>query len=253
MALQNRKQQESKVMKYVNLAGFAVMINVIFLVACAPVLLLLLAFKLPAPWSYVLTGVSFLTIGPAFSGLYSAVRYMIRGDGAAQGFWEGIKTHWLRMMITGAVFMGIIFYFIIMVNAAYYTWIQDNNVRDMFVYGIPAMVPLMLFSALIPLNIYVEYDTTDWLKNGVNLCFKAPHWVLLTAVMLWLPVVCLLWIPDIFYMIIVVFVGFWFTLSAFVSTLFLKDALIDRLVEHQDEHPELYFDDFDQNEEEENA
>jgi len=64
--------------------------------------------------------------------------------------------------------------------------------------------------------------------------------VLLTAVLLWLPVVCLLWIPDIFYMIIVIFVGVWFTLAAFASTLALKNALIDRLLDHKAEYPELY-------------
>ena len=251
MAFEPRKKpQESKVMKFVNLAGYVIMVNLLFLIACAPVLLLLVVFQLPAPWSYLVGVVSFLSVGPAFSGLFSAVRYMIRGDGAARGFWDGLRTNWLRMMITGAVFMGIILYFIIMVNSAYVTWVLEDNVRDMFVYGIPAMVPLMLFTALIPLNIYIDYSLTDWLKNGVNLCVKAPHWVLLGAILLWLPVVCLLWIPDIFYMIIVVFVGFWFTLSAFVSTLAMKNALIDRLLEHKDEHPELYEDETDEEEEE---
>jgi len=241
LSLEHRKKpQESKVLKFVNLAGYAIMVNFLFLIACAPILLLLVAFQLPTPWSYVVAAVSFLSVGPAFSGLFSAVRYMIRGDGAARGFWDGVCANWLRMMLTGAVFMGIIVYFVIMVNSAYDTWLNEDNFRDLFVYGIPAMVPLMLFSALIPLNIYIDYSFTDWLKNGVNLCVKAPHWVLLTAVLLWLPVVCLLWIPDIFYMIIVIFVGVWFTLAAFASTLALKNALIDRLLDHKAEYPELY-------------
>ena len=250
MSLEPRKKpQESKVMKFVNLAGYAIMVNFLFLIACAPILLLMVAFQLPSPWSYVLAGVSMLSIGPAFSGLFSAVRYMIRGDGAARGFWDGICTNWLRMMITGAVFMGIIVYFIIMVNAAYDTWLNENNVQDMFVYGIPALVPLMLFTALIPLNIYIDYSLADWLKNGVNLCVKAPVWVLFSAVLLWVPVVCLFWIPDIFYMIIVVFVGFWFTLAAFASTVMLKNGLIDRLVEHREEYPDLYEDEDEEEEE----
>ena len=247
----NKKPQESKVMKFVNLAGTAIMLNLLFLAACLPVLLLLVAFQLPAPWMQVVCALSFVTVGPAFSGLFSGVRYMIRGDGAVRGFWDGLRTNWLRMMISGTVFMGIITYFIIMVNAAYNTWLFEDNVRDMFVYGVPAMVPLMLFSALIPLNIYIEYSVTDWLKNGVNLCVKAPHWVLLSAVLLWTPVVCLFWIPDIFYMIIVVFVGVWYTLAAFASTLAMKNALIDRLVEHRDEYPELYGEEEEETENEE--
>lgn len=217
MRLENpRKPQESKVMKYVNLAGTAVMLNLMFLLACLPV----------------------VTIGPALSGLYSGVRYMIRGDGAARGFWEGFKTHFLRMMIAGVIFTAIIVYFVIVLNSAYNTWLEYGVIRDMIVYSIPAIVPVMLLSALVPLNIYIPYDTTDWLRNGVNLIVKAPHWMLLSAILLAVPIVCLLWASDIFILAIVIFVGFWFSLAAFVSTLVLKDPLVDMLLEYRDEHPE---------------
>ena len=80
-ALDARKPRESKVMKIVNFAGTAVMLNMLFLLACIPV----------------------VTIGPAFSGLYSGVRYMIRGDGAIRGFRDGFKTNPLRTVPAGIV------------------------------------------------------------------------------------------------------------------------------------------------------
>lgn len=218
MRLNNpRKPQESKVMKYVNLAGTAVMLNLLFLLACVPV----------------------VTIGPALSGLYSGVRYMIRGDGAARGFWEGFKTRFVRMMVAGAVFTAIIAYFVIILNSAYNTWLEHGVFRDMIVYSIPAIIPVMLLSAMVPLNIYIPYGVTDWLKNGVNLVVKAPHWTLLSAVLLVAPIICLLWASDIFILAIVIFVGFWFALAAFVSTLVLKDPLVDMLIDFREEHPEL--------------
>ncbi len=213
---QPRKPQESKVMKYVNLAGTAVMLNLLFLLACVPV----------------------VTIGPALCGLYSGVRYMIRDDGPVRGFWEGFKTNFLRMTITGIVFTAIMVYFAIMINGAYNTWIEHGVFRDIVVYSIPAIVPMLLLTALVALNIYVPYDVTDWLRNGVNLVFKAPLWVLLSAILLVAPVVCLLWATDIFILAIVIFVGFWFAITAFVSTLLLKDGLVDLLLEYQQEHPE---------------
>ena len=217
MRLENPRQpRESKVMKYVNLAGTAVMLNLLFLLACVPV----------------------VTIGPALSGLYSGVRYMIKGEGPVRGFWEGFKTHFVRMLIAGVIFTGVIGYFVVVLNSAYNTWIEHGVFRDMVIYSIPAFVPVMLLSALVPLNIYIPYDGMDWLRNGVNLVVKAPVWCLLSAVLLVAPIACLLWASDIFILAIVVFVGFWFTLAAFVSTLILKNSLVDMLLDYQQEHPE---------------
>ena len=213
---QPRKPQESKIMKIVNLAGTAVMLNLMFLLACVPV----------------------VTIGPALCGLYSGVRYMIRGDGPVRGFWEGFKTNFLRMMIAGVIFTGIIAYFIIMVNGAYNTWLELGVFRDIIIYSIPAMVPVMLLSALVMLNIYIPYGVTDWLKNGVNLIVKAPVWVLVSAALLIAPVACLLWASDIFILAIIIFVGFWFAVAAFATTLLLKDSLVDMLLEYREEYPE---------------
>ena len=213
---QPRKPQESKVMKIVNLAGTAVMLNLMFLLACVPV----------------------VTIGPALCGLYSGVRYMIRGDGPARGFWEGFKTNFLRMMIAGVIFTAIIAYFVIMVNGAYNTWLELGVFRDIIIHSIPAMVPVMLLSALVMLNIYIPYGVTDWLKNGVNLIVKAPGWILVSAALLIAPVACLLWASDIFILAIIIFVGFWFAVAAFATTLLLKDSLVDMLLEYREEYPE---------------
>jgi hypothetical protein len=215
-ALDARKPRESKVMKIVNFAGTAVMLNMLFLLACIPV----------------------VTIGPALSGLYSGVRYMIRGDGAVRGFWAGFRTNIVRMMIAGVIFTGIIAYFVIMINSAYNTWLTEDVFRDIPLYAVPAMVPMMLLCALVPLNIYIPYGVTDWLKNGVNLICKAPLWVLLTACMLAAPIACVFWLPEIAVISTICLVGFWFTVMAFVSTMFLKDGLIELLETYREENPE---------------
>lgn len=211
-----QKSSESKVMKLVNLAGTTVMLNLLFLLACLPI----------------------VTIGPALSGLYSGVRYMIRGEGPVRGFWEGFKTHFVRMMIAGVIFTLIFAYFVIILNSAYNTWLEYGVFRDLVVHGVAALMPLMLFAALIPLNIYIPYNTVDWLKNCVNMVFKAPLWLLVSGLMLAAPVISFVFAWDMFFLILVVFVGFWCSLAGFVSTLLLKDTLVDMLLEYRDEHPE---------------
>lgn len=217
MRLKNPSQPgESKVMKLVNLAGTAVMLNILFLVACLPV----------------------VTFGPALCGLYSGVRYMIRGDGPVRGFWEGFKTRFLRMSVVGLVFGAILAYFVIILNSAYNTWLEVGVIRDLVLHGIFALIPLMLLIALAMLNVYIPFGLTDWLTNGVNLLFKAPLWLVLSGVLLVTPVLCLMFDGDLFMMLIVVFVGFWFAVAAFVATLVMKDSLLSTLLQYQEEHSE---------------
>ena len=217
MRLDTPKQpRESKVMKFVNLAGTAVMLNLVFLLACLPV----------------------VTIGPALCGLYSGVRYMIRQEGPVRGFWEGFKTRFFRMSIAGVIFTAIGFYFTVIINSAYEAWVDQGGFRDVVIYAIPAMIPMILLPALVVLNVYIPYTPTDWLRNGVNLSFKAPLWLLLSGVMLSAPIICLIFASDILLMAALVFLGFWFTLTAFASTLFLKDALVEMVGQYRQEHPE---------------
>lgn len=216
MRLNNpRNPSQSKVMKYVNLAGVVVMLNLLFLLACLPI----------------------VTIGPALSGLYSGVRYMIRGDGPVRGFWEGFKTRFVRMTIAGLIFTAIIAYFVIILNSAYNTWLEYGVFRDLVIHSVSALVPVMLLAALVPLNIYVPYGLTDWLKNGVNLAVKAPLAVAASGLLLVAPILCFLFAGEFFFLLAVVFVGFWFAASAFVSTLMLKDPLLEMLLQHREEHP----------------
>lgn len=217
MRLENpRKPQESKVLKFVNLAGTAVMLNLVFLLACLPV----------------------VTIGPALCGLYSGVRYMIREEGPVRGFWEGFKTRFFRMTVAGVIFTAIMVYFTIIINGAYNTWQEEGVFRDVVIHAIPALVPMMLLAALVPLNVYIPYGVTDWLRNGVNLVFAAPLWVLLGGLMILAPVICLIFASDILLLAALVFVGFWYVLTAFVSTLLLKDSLVKMLTEYRKENPE---------------
>lgn len=212
----SRKPGESKVMKMVNLAGTAVMLNFIFLLACVPV----------------------VTIGPAFCGLYSGVRYMIRGDGPVRGFWEGFKTRFVRMSVVGLILTAVLAYFVIILNSAYNTWLELGIFRDLVIHGICGLIPLMLLVSLVALNVYIPYDLTDWLTSGVNLMVKAPLWVLLSGILLIAPVLCLMLAGEIFLLLIVVFVGFWFSAAAFISTLLLKDPLLNMLLEYREAHPE---------------
>jgi hypothetical protein len=63
-------------------------------------------------------------------------------------------------------------------------------------------------------------------ENGINMIFKAPHWVLLSAVITWVPLVMFFWFPALFWGIAIIFIAAWFAAVAFASTLFLKEVLV---------------------------
>lgn len=207
---------ESKFWKFVNLAGNAIGANLFFVLLCLPV----------------------VTIGPATSGLYSAIRYMIRRESWFKGFMEGFKKNFLRTMIAGIVLLGVMVYLLLEFNVAVTFFSQTGDYMPMITCAIPMLFPAMIAAALWPLNIYIPYGTMDWLKNAVNLIIKAPLMVLVSALLWWLPVFVLLYFFTLIFGFIIMFFAVYFSLTVFVSTMLLKDGLIHQLQLYRAEHPE---------------
>jgi hypothetical protein len=97
--------------------------------------------------------------------------------------------------------------------------------------GIMFALMTMLTTAILTLNVYIPTDISTWIKNAASLIFKAPLHLLGATAVLWAPVLLLLYRFDIFYYVVMVFVVAYFTLAAFATTIFLKGALMDFLVE----------------------
>lgn len=207
---------ELKIWKFVNLAGNAIGANLLFILLCLPV----------------------VTIGPATSGLYSAIRYMIRNESWFKGFMEGFKRNFLRTMIAGIICVGAMVYLLLEFNVAVNFFSETGDYMPMITCAIPLLFPTMIAAALWPLNIYIPYNTVDWLKNAVNLIIKAPLMVLASAVLWLLPVFLLLYFFTLVFGFIIVFFAVYFSLTVFISTILLKDALVDQLKLYRAEHPE---------------
>ena len=213
-----KQESASKVWKLINYVGNAIAMNLLFLAACLPV----------------------VTIGPAICGLYSAIRFTIRGDGWFSGFKEGYRKNFLRTTITCTVCVFLIVDMLSKFNAALSFYMDGNPITPLIVYSIGLVPLLLVFAALWPLNVYIPYDTTTWLKKTFKLIFKAPGPVLLTAVLLAIPVVLVLYYPVWAFLLLLIFVTCYFAVALFVATLFLKDPLVYLLTEYKEEHPEEF-------------
>lgn len=207
---------ESKFWKFVNLAGNAIGANMLFIIFCLPV----------------------VTIGPAASGLYSAIRYLIRGEGCFHGFMEGFKKNFLRTMIAGIVTTAMMVYLILNFNVAVNFYFDTGDIMPAVTNAIPMLFPSLIAVALWPLNIYIPYGITDWLKNSVNLIVKAPLMVLISALLWWAPVFLILYFIQYTLPFIIVFIAIYFCMTVFISTILLKDSLIYQRNLYRQEHPE---------------
>ena len=214
MNLNEKPITDTKLWSFITLAGNAIGLNMFFLLACLPV----------------------VTIGPALCGLYSGVRFMIRGDGWFAGFKEGFCKHFWRAAIAGVLCIVAFVFLVLNLNMAISYCMETGDFSAIITYAVPLLPVLMLFGGLWPLNIYIDYKTGDWLKNAVNLCFQAPLQVLATGALLVLPAALIIYWTTIAFYGLIVILGIYFSLAVFVATILLKDVLIRFLQKFREEN-----------------
>lgn len=194
--------------------GTAIMMNLAFLICCIPI----------------------VTIGQAWSALLSAIRFQIRGDSWWEGFKFGFKTRFWRGTAAWCV-MLIIDGFILW-NLMYYTvpeMIGKVPVANIVASGIFFAVMAMLTSAIQILNVYVPTPVGNWLSNASAMVFKVPLQLLVCAALFWLPLLMLIFLGELFANLIMIFVVAYFMIAGLATTILLKNALMDFLVEARKE------------------
>ena len=188
----------------------AVAMNFMFLVACIPV----------------------VTIGAAFSALYSAVRFQIRKESWWHGFKFGFRNRFMRSTIAWLV-MGAIDTLMFVDVLQYVNAYMDGACS--VVYPIAsclmfAMMAMMTFALLI-LNVYIPTAVGTWIKNAASMVFKSPAQLLLSTALVWCPVFLFFFRFDLLFYGAMVVVVAYFTCVAFMSTVLMKDTLIDFLLD----------------------
>lgn len=205
-----KKNPLQKIMAFVNKAGTAMMINLLFLVSCLPV----------------------VTMGAAWSALYSAIRYSIRGDSWFQGFKAGYKCHFWRNLIGWTFGLAVMVYFFLNVNAGVEYIVVGNPVTvggtviPLIMESLFLLAALLITAAMLPVGLYFDSDASTWMGNTMELIRSAPLQVLGCAVLMWAPVLLFWYVPDIFILVALVFIAIYFILAGLIMTVLLKKPLI---------------------------
>lgn len=195
-----------KVSKVITVAGTAIMMNLLFLVACIPV----------------------VTAGQAWCGLLGAIRYNVRGEGWLKGFWVGFKTRWIRGTVVWLLGLFAVLFLLNDMRVAQLALEAGDLAAWMPMIGSCvafAAVVMVLMSALC-LNVYIPTDIMTWTRNMVNLLFKGFFGLLAGAGMFWAPIVVFcLYDGWIIYELVMVLLCAYFALTGYVTTVLMKNPL----------------------------
>jgi len=194
-----------KLTKIINIIGTVILMNLLFLVSCLPI----------------------VTIGQAWCGLLTGVRYTIRGDSWFHGFKYGFKTRFWRGTIAWCLMLIPNFFFLREVHYG----VAQGYVVQLISACLMLAMSLMLTTSLLTLNVYIPTKIELWIRNAVNMVFKAPLMLLAAAALAWLPVLLALLRFDIFYLTLIIYIAAYFTLAGFASTMALKETLMFYLLE----------------------
>lgn len=199
-----------KLGRLISIAGNIILMNLMFLVACIPV----------------------VTIGQAWAGLLSAVRYNIRGEKWFDGFKAGFKKRFLRGTIAWCVMLAVDIFFLRDV-LIYFRAVQvDSGATVPFVAAcLMFALATMVTMSIQLLNVYVPTPTGSWLRNGVDMVFKVPLELLVAAALFWAPVLMFEMWFDGFIFAVMLLITAYFGLIAAGITMLMKNALIHYLVE----------------------
>ncbi len=195
-----------KLMKLITIVGNAILMNLMFLVASIPI----------------------VTIGQAWCGLLSAVRYHIRGDKWWDGFKAGFKTRFWRGTVTWIIMLVIDIY--MLMDLAQWVGAVGFDVHTVMASVIFALMIMITFSLQI-LNVYVPTDIFKWLRNAIRMVFKAPVEMLISAGLFWAPMLMLQWWHSAFFYGIMIFVAVYYAVVATGATMILKNTLIYYLLD----------------------
>lgn len=193
-----------KISRAITIAGNAALMNLLFLICCIPV----------------------VTIGQAWTGLLTAVRYNIRGERWLPGFKKGFTTRFWRGTISWCVMATVDTFFLFRVVEMWGQW----DTPWVFACLVFLLMTMVTFSMQL-LNVYVPTNVGDWLRNSVNMIFKVPLELVICAVAFWAaPLLLFLWTPMFIY-VIMIFITVFYVLLATCGTLLMKNALVHYLLE----------------------
>lgn len=210
--MNEKRSWTEKLSDGITMAGTAILMNLLFIVASIPV----------------------VTIGPAWCGLMSAFRYSIRGESWFQGFKKGFCTRFWRSLLCWCLWLPVCLFFLMdlvgTVQNMETLGVSWGTVLDCLIPGVFFTMAGMVMVSMLALNVYIPTIVSDWLRNSINF-FRRPLELLAAAALFWAPLLIAVFYFGLITHIIMILLAAYFALAAICGTLVLKEPLIEFLID----------------------
>ena len=94
-----------------------------------------------------------------------------------------------------------------------------------------AMMLAGFAAALILLNVYIPTSVGNWLRNAANMFFKVPLNLAIVGLLMWFPLLLAVFAFQYFFYFIMVFIVAYYMLIGMATTMFMKNTLLEFLLE----------------------
>ncbi len=214
MARKQYKYEDSAVWKLIGIGGNAILLNLTFLVCCIPL----------------------ITIGPAFGGLFSAIRFYIRGDSWIDGFKEGFKNNIGRVMIIWSVLLAAIVFVGNDVILAVKTVNEPGGILSLVIPSLILLLIFMFATIFLTYNVYFPNYTKELLTETASFVFSHILRSLAATVLMWAPLFLLFaTLSGIVFEFALVFLALYFSFAALFATMVLKPPYLAIFLERKKE------------------
>lgn len=203
--MNGQKSWPEKFLGFLNKLGNYIMLNLLFLVSCLPV----------------------VTIGQAWCALLTAIRYDIRGERWQEGYKFGFKTRFWRGTVAWCVMLVISVSLLLDMNNNWQMGYTGALITSCVVFALVSMMTV----ALLLLNVYIPTDIYNWVRNTARMVPMGHIFLLLSGAVFWLPVLLFVFVPSIFFPVLIAFLALYFTFGGYGITLLMKLTLIDMITE----------------------
>ena len=188
---------DSKLMQMLDTLGNTIILTFLFVLCCVPV----------------------VTIGAAFTALFSACRAQTRGKACFRAYFSAFKANFLKA--TGLwLLLGSLIY--LCIGAAIRLYNMDGSLAVFIMSIVAGALLLNLLTACLLFYSRFECSFRQLLQNGVVMTLSFPIRSLLITVLAWLPVLFFFGLPDYFSLLGIVWVLLYFGTAGAVCVWLMK-------------------------------
>lgn len=191
---------DSKLMQILDTLGNTIMLSALFVLCCIPV----------------------VTIGAAFTALFSACRAQTRGMPCFRAFFKAFKANFLRSTLLWVLFAVLIYLCIGAAINLYQLYMAGGSLAVFILSIVAGSLLLMLMTMCLLFYSRFECTFRQLLQNGVVMVLSFPIRSILIAVLAWLPVLCFFAYPDHFASLGIVWVALYYGTAGAVCVWFMK-------------------------------